>query len=197
MGHERTLRWVLSCAVLMACGNDSSTNDAGADATADVVVKKDSGPADAAPDVAADTGPSACNALVAPDATVMEQYVATAAVTGDGGPFVSGTYVATARSIYTGVDGGTGPTGTTYDIILVVDDAGAYQGLQVMADGGKPTVLDLNGVTTVLDGGGALMKVDCPINGSLIFTSYSSDGTNVGFYAPATKPPQALFMKRQ
>jgi hypothetical protein len=182
----------------MACGNDSGNTDAGTDASPDVTVKKDSGPADVATDVPDDTSTTSCNALVAPDATVMEMYVATAAVTGDGGPVVPGTYVTTGRSIYTGVDGSAGPTGTTFDVILVVDDAGTYQALQIAIDGGGvPNVQDLNGHTTVFDGGGAVMKVECPINGTLIFTSYSSDGTNVGFYAPTTKPPQALFMIRQ
>jgi hypothetical protein len=189
---------VLSCAVLLACSNGSGTDDGGVDASVDVKPKPDGGgPADAAADVPMDTS-TACNSLVAPDATVMEMYVATAAVTGDGGLFIPGTYVTTGRTIYTGVDGSAGPTGTTYDVILVVDDAGVYQALQIATDsGGVPGVLDLNGQTTVFDGGGALMKADCPINGTLIFTSYSSDGTNVGFYAPTTKPPQALFMTRQ
>ena len=195
MGTKRLLRWALSCAALVACSNSSGTDDAGVDSGADVAPKKDSGPADVAADVPDDTG---CNALVAPDAAVMEMFVATDPVVGDGGPWMAGTYTITAHTIYTGLDGSAGPTGSTFDVILVTDDAGAYEALQVqVADGGAPKVMDINGTVTILTGGAESIKVNCPVNAALIYTSYSFDGTNLSLYAPTYKPPQAMFLKKQ
>ena len=78
-----------------------------------------------------------------------------------------------------------------------MDDAGAYEGYQTATDGGTPAITDVNGTVIVLDGGGTLMKVNCPVNATLIYSSYSSDGTNLGLYAPTYKPPQALLLKKQ
>jgi hypothetical protein len=194
----RRFRLVGACAVLfVACSDNSSTTDAGTDAGPDVAPKKDSGGADVAADAPDDTGTPPCNTLVAADAAVQQMKVATTPVVGDGGLFAPGTYVLVGASVYTGPDGGTGPTGTTMYLTTTIDDAGAFAAIQILTDGGAPAVNDSNGTLTPLDGGALSGKQTCPGVGSLIFTSYSSDGTNIGLYAPKINPPQAIFMQKQ
>jgi hypothetical protein len=156
-------------------GTDASV-DAVEDATADADTPQDSG---------TDTGSAACNALSNVGAVVPQMYVATDPVTGNGGAIATGTYVLTAAAVYTGPDGGVGPTGTTFADTLALSNGGNYErASSIVNDAGLDgSPLHQNGEFRV-DGGSIQVILTCPL-GSQPFKSYDSDGTKLRIYAPA------------
>lgn len=177
----------LACGLGMALGCSSSAetttpsgggNDASGDAVGDAT-------ADAPQDAGTDTGSTACNAISNVGAVVQQTYVATDPVTGDGGGIPTGTYVLTAAEVYTGPDGGVGPTGTTFSDTLALSNGGKYERVaSIVNDAGLDgSPLHQNGEFTV-DGGSLRVILTCPV-GSQPFKSYDSDGTKLRIYAPA------------
>lgn len=165
---------------LVACSNSSPQDDGGTDATADVTV-------DAPEQEAGKDASTGCNALANIGTVIPQTFVAQDGVTGDGGAIAPGTYVLTAAAVYTGIDGGTGPTGTTFQDTVLVEDAGsAYERVVSIANdaGADGSAVHQNG-TFVLNGGGSItLTQTCP-PGSGPFTSYDSNGTKLHIYAPA------------
>ncbi len=185
----------LGCGLAVAVGCSSSsttpsggTDASGGDATATTDATTDAGrdaTTDPPQDSGADTGPAACNALANLGAVVPQMYIATDPVTGDGGAIPAGTYVLTAAAVYTGPDGGVGPTGTTFADTLALANGGKYERVaSVVNDAGLDgSPLHQNGEFTT-DGGSMRVVLTCP-SGSQPFTSYDSDGTKLRIYAPA------------
>jgi hypothetical protein len=164
---------------LVACSNSSSSGtDASVDAAPDVTV-------DAPQDAGTDTGPMGCNALSNVGTVVQQMYVATDPVTGKGGAIAPGTYVLTAAAVYSGPDGGVGPTGTTYTDTVAFSMGATYERVASVVDdaGLDGSPIRQNGAFTT-DGGSIQVKQTCP-KGAQPFTSYDSDGTKVRIYAPA------------
>lgn len=176
-------------AVAIGCSTSSQTtppSGGGTDGSVDAVADSPTdAPTDAAQDAGADTGPAACNALSNVGAAVQQMYVATDPVTGDGGAIPAGTYVLTAAVVYTGPDGGVGPTGTTYADTLALSNGGNYERVaSVVNDAGLDgSPLHQNGAF-MIDGGSIQVTMTCP-RGSQPFQSYDSDGTKLRIYAPA------------
>ncbi|MCC6900691.1 MAG: hypothetical protein IT377_17050 [Polyangiaceae bacterium] len=139
--------------------------------------------------------PTGCNGLANVGSAVQQLYVATDAVVGNGGIIKSGTYVLTAAAVYTGPDGGTGPTGLALTDTLAVD-GGAYERVvSALNDAGLDgSAIRQNGTFTLEDGGGIQVAMTCPV-GPQPFTSYDSDGTKVHLYVPAAGPgnPPLMF----
>jgi hypothetical protein len=177
---------------LLACSSENASNDGGADASIDAAQDAAS---DAPQETGKDGGPTACNTVANVGTVIQQTYVATAPVTGDGGVLVEGTYVLTAAAAYTGTDGGSGPTGTTFQDTAVLDDAGAYQRVvSIVNDAGLDgSPIHQNG-SFVLNGSSIQVTQTCP-PGSQPFTSYDSDGTKFHVYAPAAGPgnPAVMF----
>jgi hypothetical protein len=168
---------------LLRCSSDGTTSDGGTVATLD-----------AAQEAGTDSGPTGCNSASNIGTVVSQTFVATDPVTGDGGVLVQGTYVLTAAAVYTGVDGGSGPTGTTFQDTAILDDAGAYERVaSVINDAGLDgSPLRQNG-SFAIDGGSIHVTQTCPA-GSQPFTSYDSNGTVFHIYAPAAGPnPGVMF----
>jgi hypothetical protein len=173
---------------VLGCSSDGTTSDGGTDASNDVTTP------DAAQEAGKDSGPTGCNSTSNIGMVVPQTFVATDAVTGDGGVLVQGTYALTAAVVYTGVDGGSGPTGTTYQDTAILDDAGVYERVaSVINDAGLDgSPLRQNGSFAV-DGGSIHVTQTCPA-GTQPFTSYDSNGTVFHIYAPAAGPiPAVMF----
>lgn len=165
---------------LLACSNQDQSSDGGVDASVDVAkdVTADAPP----PQDAGSDADAECNMLTNIGTVVPQTFVATDAVTGDGGTVVPGTYVLTAAAIYTGADGGAGPTGTSYKDTLALADGGTYERVaSVIVDGGSNSFRQ-NGYF-VLNGSSIQVKQTCPM-GSQPFTSYDSNGSKLHIYAP-------------
>lgn len=173
--------WILGVC-LVGCSSSETPTDGGTDASIDAAsdVQAD------APQEAGKDGGTACNTLSNVGTVIQQTYVATDGVTGDGGTIVSGTYVLTAMNIYTGADGGSGPTGTTFQDTLALEaDGGTYERVVSIvndagSDGGP---IHQNGAYT-LNGSSLQIDQTCPV-GTQPFTSYDSDGTKIHIYAPA------------
>jgi hypothetical protein len=167
---------------LVACSTESSSSVGGADASVDAVGDV---AADAPQDSGADTGSTACNALSNVGAVVQQMYVAAAPVTGGGGAIATGTYALTAAAVYSGPDGGVGPTGTTFADTLALSNGGAYERVvSVVNDAGLDgSPVHQNGGFAI-DGGSIEVNQTCP-PAPQPFTSYDSDGTKLRIYAPA------------
>lgn len=182
--------WCLLGVFLLACSSQGTTDDGGTDASGDVTTAND-----AAQEAGKDSGPTGCNTVSNIGAVVPQTFVATDSPTGDGGALVEGTYVLTAAVVYTGADGGTGPTGTTFQDTAVVDDAGSYErNVSIVNDAGLDgSPIHQNGSFAV-DGGAIHVDQTCPA-GSQPFTTYDSDGTKFHIYAPAAGPnnPPVMF----
>lgn len=163
---------------LLGCSSQDPSTDGGTDATADAVN-------DVSADAPTNDAGSGCNALTNVGAVVPQMFVATDAVTGDGGVIAAGTYVLTAAAVYTGGDGGAGPTGTTFQDTLAMKDAGTYERVASMANdaGLDGSPFHQNG-SFVLDGGSIRIVQTCP-NGTQPFTSYDLNGAKLRIYAPA------------
>jgi hypothetical protein len=192
MERTRELGWVVFGA-MMACS--SSSNVVGTDAGLDVVTPphKDASGAPAPDDAGDDSSASQpCNNVALSGSPVAVTRIATPAQSGDGGTVVDGTYVVTAFYVYTGYDGGTGPTSATYRATNVIE-AGTFEFVQEF-DGGPP--LPASGTFT-LSGPSVLIGPLCPTRSPSIYTSYTSDGTTITLYAPTAKPPQALVGTKQ
>ena len=167
---------------LLACSSQNPADDGGTDANGDVT-------SDVTPQEAGkDSAPTGCNALTNVGTVISQAFVATDPVTGDGGAVVNGTYVLTAAAIYTGADGGSGPTGTTFLDTLAIQDGGTYERVaSIVNDAGLDgSPLRQNGSYT-LDASSFHATQTCPA-GTQPFTSYDSNGTKVHIYAPAAGP---------
>lgn len=175
---------------LIACSSQGTPDDGGTDANAN------DGSVDAAADVVQEAGKdggAGCNALVNAATVIDQLFVATAAASGDGGTLVSGTYFMTAASVYTGVDGGAGPTGTTFAETLVMD-GGAYERVQIAVNdaGADGSPYHANGNVTI-NGASVQVNQTCPILAQP-FTTYDSNGTKLHIYAPpAGSNPGIMF----
>ena len=173
---------------LVACSSEDTSGDGGTDASADVTRDVT---ADASNEGGNDSGPTACNALSNIGTVIPQTYVALAAVSGDGGTIAAGTYVLTAAAVYTGTDGGSGPTGTTFQDTLALADGGAYERVaSIVNDAGVDgSPFHQNG-GIVLNGSSIQITQTCP-SGMQPFTSYDSNGTKLHIYAPAAgnNPP--------
>ena len=103
-------------------GAVDATSDASADASVDAlgidVVVDSAGFLDSAPD---DAG--ACNTLVNGATQVQQIDIATARPAATGGSIVDGLYFKTSDTVYTGVGGGTGPTGYFVRETLTITNA--------------------------------------------------------------------------
>lgn len=181
----RPLALACGLGVALGCSSSSETttpSGGGTDASVDAV---GDATADALQDSGTDTGSTACNALSNVGAVVQQMYVATDPVTGSGGAIPAGTYVLTAAAIYTGPDGGVGPTGTTLADTLAIANGGKYERVaSIVNDAGLDgSPVHQNGGFTV-DGGSMQLLQTCPL-GSQPFKSYDSDGTKLRIYAPA------------
>lgn len=174
--------WFGFALCLLGCSNQNASSGGETDAVSDTV---DDVTVEAPEDAGTDTGSTACNALSNVGAVVQQMYVATDPVTGDGGAVASGTYVLTAAAVYTGPDGGVGPTGTTFTDTLAMSEGGTYERVASIVDdaGLDGSPLHQNGRFT-LDGGGIKVTQTCP-SGKQPFTSYDSDGTKLRLYVPA------------
>jgi hypothetical protein len=167
---------------LLGCSSQDQATEGGADASVDAV--SDAG-SDVSVDAPTSDAGSACNALTNIGAVVPQMFVATDAVTGDGGTIAAGTYVLTAAAVYTGGDGGAGPTGTTFQDTLAMGGDGTYERVASIADdaGLDGSPFHQNG-SFVVDGGSIQVTQTCP-TGAQPFTSYDSDGAKLHIYAPA------------
>lgn len=189
--------WSLFGACLVACSTQSNTSDSGKDAGADVIADAS---ADVIEDVKADAPQEAgndagCNEVTNVGTVIQQLNVASAPVTGDGGTIATGTYVCTAAVVYTGADGGSGPTGTTIQETVLFHDGRTYERVASIVSGagadGSP--IRQNGSYT-LAGSTISITQTCP-PGAQPFTSYDSDGTKLHIYAPAAGPgnPGVMF----
>jgi len=172
-------RCIVLATCLFACSSENPTNDAGADASADVST-------DAKMEAAAEAGnPDAgCNTVTNVGTTVPQLFVATDAVTGDGGGVIgAGTYVCTTAAVYTGPDGGGGPTGTSFRDTVVIDDAGAYERAATISNDAGASDFRENG-HFILNGSSITITQTCPA-GTQPFNSYDSNGATFHVYAPA------------
>lgn len=177
----RALTTLAVCLLVCGCpsspGGDDAGNDGGTDAFS--VMTPD------APEVpATDSGPMACNAVTNIGTVISQMFVATDPVTGTGGVIAAGTYVLTAASVYTGIGGMTGPTGTTYSDTLVIADGGAYERVLSIVDGVMTGTPIHQSGSFATDGASITVTQTCP-PGPQPFTSFDSDGTTVRIYAPA------------
>lgn len=132
--------------------------------------------------------PTGCNALANVGSVVQQVYVATDGVVGDGGIINSGVYVLTAAAVYTGPDGGTGPTGLALTDTVALD-GGAYERvLSAVNDAGLDgSPIRQNGTFVLEDGGGIQVLMTCPV-GAQPFNSYGINGAKFRIYAPAAGP---------
>jgi hypothetical protein len=176
-------KWSLLGTCLLACSSPSTSTDGGTDASgsdaqADVAQANDGG----------DGGPTGCNGLANVGPVTPQTFVASDPVTGDGGVIGEGTYVCTAAVVYTGADGGSGPTGTTLQDTLQISDGGVYQRvLSIVNDAGADgSPMHQNGHYT-LGGSSISITQTCP-PGAQPFNSYDSSGTKFHVYAPAAGP---------
>lgn len=190
---------------LVACsGNDPGT-DAGTDAGMSADAGKDGG--DSQPDAGRDGGVDAgvdagtmqdagnqCSGIVTDAGEIEQLFVAAATPVGVGGTIVAGSYDVTAWSVYTGADGGTGPTGVLVVAVMVIEPGGIYRYQHRMRQGGASFMLDTNGTFTTLDGGVVVGQQLCP-PGAQPFTSYSTDGTNLLMYS--VNPPWEVRFRRR
>lgn len=170
----------------MGCSSSSTPSGGGTDASVDAVGDAvGDATTDPPQDAGTDTGSAACNALSNVGAVVQQMYVATEPVTGDGGAIPTGTYVLTAAVVYTGPDGGVGPTGTTFVDTLALSNGGQYERVSsIVNDAGLDgSPLHQNGGFKT-NGGSLQVIMSCPA-GSQPFKSYDSDGTKLRIYAPA------------
>lgn len=170
------MKRLMMCVLLSACSSESPGMDAGADAGADVVET-----VDAAKEASVDSG---CNGVTNIATAIPQTFVASDPVVGDGGALVPGMYVCTAAVVYTGADGGTGPTGLTIRDTVELDDAGAYErAFAFTNDAGLDSSTTQNGTITT-NGGSLTVKQTCP-SGLQPFNSFDSNGTVFHIYAPA------------
>ena len=171
--------WSVFGACLLACSSQTNTSDGGTDASADVI---DDVKADAPQEAGKDAG---CNSLTNVGTVIQQMNVASDPVTGDGGTIVLGTYVCTAAVIYTGADGGSGPTGTTFQDTVFFPDAGTYEQVTSIVNdaGADGSPIHHNGNYT-LAGSTISITQTCPA-GTQPFTTYDSNGTKLHIYAPA------------
>lgn len=163
---------------LVACSNQNPSDGGGTDASVDNVTT------DAPQESGKDSG-TACNTLSNLGAVIPQTFVALDPVAGDGGSIAPGTYVLTAAAVYTGADGGNGPTGTSFADTLAMADAGTYERVASIIDdaGFDGSPVHQNG-SFVLNGSSIQVKQTCPA-GTQPFTSYDSNGTKLHLYAPA------------
>jgi hypothetical protein len=181
--------WVLGLCLVACSSSETPTDDGGTDASADATTDA---PNDASPtDAGKDSAPT-CSGFVTDAAAIMQMFVATDTPVGDGGTLVDGIYDITSWSVYTGVDGGTGPTGRMSSATQNIE-AGAWGYDEHWTLGDAGGVQDVSGTFTTLDGGGLVGVGKC--GGSSPFTSYSTDGTNVTFFS--ANPPWGLTEKRR
>jgi hypothetical protein len=182
----------VAMACVLACSSQDTTSDGGTDASIDADATADA-PQETG-EASTDGGPSACNALTNVGALVAQTYVATDPVTGDGGTIAPGTYALTAAVVYTGADGGAGPTGTSLEDTIAIDDAGLYQRVaSIVNDAGLDgSPIHQNG-DVVVNGATIQVNETCP-PGTQPFTSYDSNGTKLHVYAPPSgNNPAVMF----
>ncbi len=181
---------VVVAACLLACSSEDEAVDAPTDSGVDVTVEAgtDAGAdvtEDAPQEADSDGAPSECNTVANVGSVIQQMFVATDAVTGNGGTLVAGTYVLTAAAVYVGAGGSSGPTGLTLQDTVAIDDAGLYQRVVSAIDdaGLDGSPIHQNG-SFIVNGSSIQVAQTCP-PGSQPFTSYDSDGTKFRIYAPA------------
>jgi hypothetical protein len=112
--------------------------------------------------------------------------VAAAPPTPSGGAFPAGTYVMTSDVIYTGPDGGTGPTNVTYQAVARTGgssgDTWEYSSIHTI--GSAVFNGNLAGHYVIVDGGGMTMTVDCPAPLPIGVNAYDSTPTSYTLYDP-------------
>jgi hypothetical protein len=187
--------WVIGVC-LLGCSSQDATGGSGTDASTDMTADATvDATADAAAD-AAEGGLTECNALSNVGTVIQQMYVSTDGVVGDGGALAAGTYVLTAAAVYTGPDGGTGPTGTALADTVALAGGGGYERVvSIINDAGLDgSPIHQNGSFTLFDGGGIQVNQSCPA-GAQPFTSYDSDGTTLRIFAPAAGPNPAVMFE--
>jgi hypothetical protein len=126
----------------------------------------------------ASDGAVVCNSLVNAAPVVEQVNVATAPPTPAGGPMPSGTYYLTAAKVYTGADGGAGPTGITDQYTAVITGTSFEDVANVVGEGGSGTF----GGTVTTSGSSIAITFTCGNSGTSGFTAFDSDGTTFTVY---------------
>ncbi len=183
--------WVVGVGLSLACSSSETPTDGGTDASSDIQA------ADVIVQEAGNDSGTACNALANGGNVIQQTFVATDAVTGDGGTIVSGTYLVTAAVMYTGADGGSGPTGTTIQESATFDvDAGTFERVQSAINdaGADGNAYRANGIYMTGDAGSMQASQTCP-KAPLPFNSYDTNGTTLHIYAPAQGPNRAVMFE--
>ncbi len=160
---------MVGCGVLVACALATGCGDDGGGGSIDAAstdASIDARPIDAA----------ACNAVVNQGTLLATLQVAQAAPSPGGGTIVDGTYVVTASTIYTGVNGVTGPNGAMVRATSV-NSAGAYQYI----DDGGGTVNRSAGTYSTTTTNITIVQT-CPDPTQLTFTRYDASPTALTIY---------------
>jgi len=177
---------------LVGCSSQNAVSDGGVDAATDATIADGGG--DAQPTDAGTDSSLSCSGLVIDAGAIAPVFVATPPPVGTGGTIVDGVYDITAWSVYTGADGGTGPTGEMTAGAMVIQ-AGAYRYRHDVRQGDAGAVVDTNGTFTTPDGGALVGQQNCPTQGPQPFTSYSTDGGVLVMYS--SNPPWGLALKKR
>jgi hypothetical protein len=136
----------------------------------------DAGPEDARADAAG----GACNTLMNTAPLVSEEEVAMAAPKPMGGTVSDGTYFLTTATLFTGPQGGTGPTGTQYQWVTKTSGDAYEVSLSITGRGASDSVTS---GTSVASGSTVSFTQTCPVAKNATSTyGFDADGTSVTLY---------------